>query len=339
MSGFLSPFVAYASRPPRTHGANDRQGSPDRSKPADSAPQLQRNGSSGFASDSDNESSSRRKSADEDELEGQSEDALNQFPALNSNQRAGSAKPPPQATPSIVPPLGSSTAPTRHRKKVPLEPGHSSVDWAKLKTSGTDLRGVDKIQRYTPSEIAVHNKRNDIWMAIGGKVYNVTHYMKYHPGGQTQLMRGAGKDATELFFKVHSWVNYEHILGDKCLVGYLVPESAKQKDATPSSASSSPATGAQKSTPAVTTQPESASASSSSTTVAQKSTPAATPQSASAATSPATPAKDHVFAVPEVPKRFEKKEDSPDKRDVLESQLLTETVPSTAATSTTSLAP
>ena len=39
----------------------------------------------------------------------------------------------------------------------------------------------------------------DVWMAIRGKVYNVSPYFKYHPGGEDQLRRGAGIDATKLF--------------------------------------------------------------------------------------------------------------------------------------------
>jgi hypothetical protein len=33
------------------------------------------------------------------------------------------------------------------------------------------------------------------------KVYNVTRFLKYHPGRKAQLMRGAGVDCTELFDK------------------------------------------------------------------------------------------------------------------------------------------
>lgn len=39
-------------------------------------------------------------------------------------------------------------------------------------------------------------------MALGGKVYDITRYMMYHPGGRDELMRGAGMDATFLFMKV-----------------------------------------------------------------------------------------------------------------------------------------
>ena len=37
---------------------------------------------------------------------------------------------------------------------------------------------------------------------FAGKVYNVTAYMEYHPGGIPELMRGAGKDATVFFDEV-----------------------------------------------------------------------------------------------------------------------------------------
>ncbi|KAI8614713.1 cytochrome b5-like heme/steroid binding domain-containing protein, partial [Chytriomyces sp. MP71] len=68
--------------------------------------------------------------------------------------------------------------------------------------------------------------QEDLWIAFEGKIYCCTQYAAYHPGGVSQLMRGAGKDATELFMKVHPWVNLDYILSDKCLVGYLIHEPA-----------------------------------------------------------------------------------------------------------------
>lgn len=44
-----------------------------------------------------------------------------------------------------------------------------------------------------------HNKKDDAWTAIGGKVYNMTPYLPYHPGGEKELMRVAGRDGTKLF--------------------------------------------------------------------------------------------------------------------------------------------
>lgn len=62
-----------------------------------------------------------------------------------------------------------------------------------------------------------------------GKVYNLTPYMKFHPGGVDQLMRGAGKDkeGERLFNEIHPWVSWENMLGE-CLVGILVSENEAQ---------------------------------------------------------------------------------------------------------------
>jgi cytochrome b involved in lipid metabolism len=53
--------------------------------------------------------------------------------------------------------------------------------------------------RVTISELRRHNTPQDAWMALRGKVYNITPYLAYHPGGVDELMLGAGKDGTKLF--------------------------------------------------------------------------------------------------------------------------------------------
>ncbi|XP_050298908.1 cytochrome b5 reductase 4 isoform X2 [Anthonomus grandis grandis] len=120
--------------------------------------------------------------------------------------------------------LSSGSATGNPRNKVALQPGHSLMDWIRLGTSGKDLTGLGSRAgnlSITKQELAKHNKRNDAWLAIRGKVYNVTEYFPFHPGGVEELMRGAGIDATNLFDEVHPWVNYEQIL-QKCLIGKLV---------------------------------------------------------------------------------------------------------------------
>lgn len=109
-----------------------------------------------------------------------------------------------------------------------LDPGHSPLDWARVSGGGADLRGVDPETPYLrvpPSMLMKQTGRKgkDAWMAINGKVYNVTPYAKFHPGGVPELMRGAGGDGAKLFGEIHPWVNYETMLA-ACLVGLLVEE-------------------------------------------------------------------------------------------------------------------
>jgi cytochrome b involved in lipid metabolism len=65
-----------------------------------------------------------------------------------------------------------------------------------------------------------------LWVSLDGLVYNLTDYLKYHPGGKV-LSRAAGKESIDMFSnfllildQYHSWVNYKHVL-KKYQVGYL----------------------------------------------------------------------------------------------------------------------
>ncbi|KAJ8915131.1 hypothetical protein NQ315_000383 [Exocentrus adspersus] len=110
------------------------------------------------------------------------------------------------------------------RNKCALQPGHSLMDWIRLGSSGKDLTGVGPRAGHlsvTKNELSKHNREYDAWLAIRGKVYNITAYLPFHPGGKEELMKGAGIDATKLFDQIHPWVNYEQIL-HKCFVGRLV---------------------------------------------------------------------------------------------------------------------
>lgn len=47
-----------------------------------------------------------------------------------------------------------------------------------------------------------YTSRTDCWIAIKGKVYDVTPYLQEHPGGVPAIVMNGGKDATE-DFEVH----------------------------------------------------------------------------------------------------------------------------------------
>ncbi|GFF22726.1 cytochrome b5 reductase 4 [Aspergillus udagawae] len=157
---------------------------------------------------------------------------------------AGSAlRPPPSAAASLRVPPGSrpasnnSLAPTQltlkpstTAKKAILEPGYSPLDWAALTAKpNNNLRGANlppTLIRVSPSMLKAQNGRKgcDAWTSYQGKVYNITPYLPFHPGGKGELLRGAGKDSGKLFMEIHPWVNWDAILGE-CLVGILVSEN------------------------------------------------------------------------------------------------------------------
>ncbi|KAJ3949051.1 uncharacterized protein N0V96_000161 [Colletotrichum fioriniae] len=163
------------------------------------------------------------------------------FPAMNSPQRARGPVPNRGPAPGSSSSLGSSLAPPpthsakapKPTRKVILTPGHSPLDWARISGPNADLRNLPPSTPYlkvTPSMLKkmTGRKGKDAWMALGGRVYNITPYLPYHPAGEPELLRGAGRDATKLFGEIHPWVNYETMLS-ACLVGLLVDEEEGTK--------------------------------------------------------------------------------------------------------------
>ncbi|CAG8437261.1 9269_t:CDS:2 [Funneliformis mosseae] len=128
-------------------------------------------------------------------------DDVAEFPSNDSPQRAKKRTPLEKAN--------------KLRQKIALEPGHSPLDWANLTNSGANLRGVSEIKKYTIDEVNHHKTKDDAWTVFNGKIYNITPYIKFHPGGEKELMRSA--------VSTHSWINYEFML-EKCFVGFLAGE-------------------------------------------------------------------------------------------------------------------
>jgi alkylation response protein AidB-like acyl-CoA dehydrogenase/predicted heme/steroid binding protein len=72
----------------------------------------------------------------------------------------------------------------------------------------------------TVDELSRHNLESDCWIAIDGVVYDVSKFMRIHPGGKSIILATAGKDVTEEFFSYHRkdvLVKY----ADKLRVGFL----------------------------------------------------------------------------------------------------------------------
>jgi cytochrome b involved in lipid metabolism len=51
----------------------------------------------------------------------------------------------------------------------------------------------------TQEEVQQHNKRDDKWLLIQGKAYDITSFASRHPGGAKIISHYAGEDATVYF--------------------------------------------------------------------------------------------------------------------------------------------
>ncbi|ADJ41737.1 AGL073W-Cp [Eremothecium gossypii ATCC 10895] len=159
-----------------------------------------------------------------------------------------STLPPPVAAPSSSPRVPA-------RSKVALKPGHSALDWHALSESagarGRFVHGLEpglpwwdhfcelqhpaalhQLERGVPPHRILPPLRIDAavlkacaasyWCVLRGRVYCITDYLDFHPGGVAILAGSCkGRDVTKLFERYHRWVNFERLL-ECCQVGVYV---------------------------------------------------------------------------------------------------------------------
>ena len=73
---------------------------------------------------------------------------------------------------------------------------------------------------YTTEEVKKHNTKDDCWLIIRGRVYNVTEFLSIHPGGSSIVVSVGGQDATEYFDELHKPDILEEV-GSKYIIGEL----------------------------------------------------------------------------------------------------------------------
>ncbi|XP_010260586.1 PREDICTED: cytochrome b5 [Nelumbo nucifera] len=84
---------------------------------------------------------------------------------------------------------------------------------------------------YTLQQASEHNTRDDCWVVIHGKVYNLTNYLDEHPGGDDVLLTATGRDATEDFEDAGHSNSARELMKDYC-IGELDPFSHTEKEQT-----------------------------------------------------------------------------------------------------------
>ncbi|KAJ1948834.1 hypothetical protein FBU59_001413 [Linderina macrospora] len=76
---------------------------------------------------------------------------------------------------------------------------------------------------YTAEVISKHNTRDDIWVVIHNKVYDITKFLDEHPGGEEVLLEHAGINATEAFEDIGHSEDARELL-EQYLIGDLEVE-------------------------------------------------------------------------------------------------------------------
>ncbi|CAI7590701.1 unnamed protein product [Penicillium glandicola] len=125
---------------------------------------------------------------------------------------------------------GSSTAASQRLGQISLHidpntPGKISVEWGSAAPGGTlpalaapappaavaeaPVSKPDPATfqvpetEYSMEEVAKHNTKEDLWVAVKGVVLDLTNWVDEHPGGANALYNFMGRDATEEFAMLH----------------------------------------------------------------------------------------------------------------------------------------
>jgi cytochrome b involved in lipid metabolism len=82
---------------------------------------------------------------------------------------------------------------------------------------------------YTIEEVKQHNTRNDCWVIVDKKVYNITDFIHKHPGGPVFVR--SNKDISEDFYDIGHSKRAEELL-QEFYIGDLETEAERKRRTT-----------------------------------------------------------------------------------------------------------
>lgn len=83
----------------------------------------------------------------------------------------------------------------------------------------------------TPAELARHGSPDDCWMAIEGKVYDVTAYLPEHPSPPERVLPWCGRESSEAYAtkgKDRPHTSHADQLLEKYWIGLIVKDTARR---------------------------------------------------------------------------------------------------------------
>ncbi|KAF5975953.1 nitrate reductase (NADH) [Fusarium coicis] len=82
-------------------------------------------------------------------------------------------------------------------------------------------------KEFTREEIEKHNAQHDCWLVVGGKVYDATSVLGWHPGGAAAILGHAGKvhqETSDEFASIHDDYTYKKL--KECVLGVVTEKAA-----------------------------------------------------------------------------------------------------------------
>ncbi|PVD37650.1 hypothetical protein C0Q70_00248 [Pomacea canaliculata] len=91
-------------------------------------------------------------------------------------------------------------------------------------------KGTSKLPVYGWDEIRKHADKNDRWLVVDGRIYDVTRWAKKHPGGERIIAHHCGQDATDAWVAFHNDHKAVCKYMQPLLVGLLKDEEKKESE-------------------------------------------------------------------------------------------------------------
>jgi cytochrome b involved in lipid metabolism len=80
---------------------------------------------------------------------------------------------------------------------------------------------------YTLADVTAHNIQADCWTVVFEKVYNITTYIRNHPGGASSISKICGKDGTSIFDNKHGGSSSQALILSTYKIGVLAKPVVK----------------------------------------------------------------------------------------------------------------
>ncbi|KAK5716161.1 hypothetical protein LTR15_009987 [Elasticomyces elasticus] len=113
----------------------------------------------------------------------------------------------------------------------PVEPGTGDGGWMqpseenKIASAKQEAGAPQK--QFTRQEIEKHDREDDCWIVVGGKVYDATSVLAWHPGGKAAIVGHAGKvhqETSDEFESIHDGYAYQKL--KECVLGVVTQKAA-----------------------------------------------------------------------------------------------------------------